>query len=108
VRSGRRTCSTAIIGRYIARPPIATGRLSLTSPGQVRYTLKTPYRDGTTHVVFEPLDCMARLAALVPTITRHAMICRVLIGSTAVLECGEWPPVAWLTTLLAGRADAAP
>jgi len=52
--------------RYIARPAIATGRLSLTSQGQVRYTLKTPYRDGTTHVVFEPLDFMARLAALVP------------------------------------------
>ncbi len=32
--------------------------------GQVRYTLKTPYRDGTTHVVFEPLDFIARLAAL--------------------------------------------
>ena len=44
----------------------------------------------------------------VPTMTRSAMICRVLIGSTAVLECGEWPPVAWLTALLTGRADAAP
>ena len=32
----------------------------------MRYTLKTPYRDGTTHVVFEPLDFIARLAALVP------------------------------------------
>ncbi|MBL8200442.1 MAG: transposase [Chromatiales bacterium] len=40
--------------RYIARPAIATGRLSLTAQGQVRYTLKTPYRDGTTHVVFAP------------------------------------------------------
>ena len=29
--------------------------------------LKTPYRDGTTDVVFEPLDFMARLAALVPS-----------------------------------------
>jgi len=28
--------------------------------------LKTPYRDGTTHVIFEPLDFIARLAALVP------------------------------------------
>ena len=27
---------------------------------------KTPYRDGTTHVIFEPLDVIARLAALVP------------------------------------------
>ena len=57
--------------RYIARPAIATGRLSLTAQGQVRYTLKTPYRDGTTHVVFEPLDFMARLAALVPKPRAH-------------------------------------
>ena len=42
------------------------GRLSLTAQGQVRYTLRTLYRDGTTHVVVEPLDGMARLAALVP------------------------------------------
>jgi hypothetical protein len=32
----------------------------------VRYPLKTPYRDGTTHVLFEPVDFIARLAALVP------------------------------------------
>jgi len=32
----------------------------------VRYELKTPYRDGTTHEIFEPLDFIARLAALVP------------------------------------------
>ena len=37
----------------------------------MRYTLKTPYRDGTTHVVFAPLDFMARLAALVPTPRVH-------------------------------------
>ena len=30
------------------------------------YKLRTPYRDGTTHFVFEPLDFLARLAALVP------------------------------------------
>jgi len=34
--------------------------------GLVRYQLKTPYSDGTTHVLFEPLDFIARLAALVP------------------------------------------
>jgi hypothetical protein len=52
--------------RYIARPAVATGRLALTAQGLVRYTLKTPYRDGTTHVIFEPLDFLARLAVLVP------------------------------------------
>ena len=53
--------------RYIARPAVAIERLSLTAQGHVRYALKTPYRDGTTHVIFEPLDFLARLAALVPS-----------------------------------------
>jgi hypothetical protein len=52
------------ICRYIARPAVAEPRLSLTKSGNVRYELKTPYRNGTTHVIFEPLDFMARLAAL--------------------------------------------
>lgn len=45
---------------------MATERLSLTPAGTIRYRLKTPYRDGTTDIVFEPLDFIARLAALVP------------------------------------------
>lgn len=45
---------------------MSEARLSLTAGGHVRYQLKTPYRDGTTHVLFEPLDFLARLAALVP------------------------------------------
>jgi Putative transposase len=45
--------------------------MALTASGQVRYTLKTPYRDGTTHIVTEPLDLMARLAALVPPPRMH-------------------------------------
>jgi hypothetical protein len=50
--------------RYITRPAIAERRLSLTNQGKVRYELKTPYRDGTTHVIFEPVDFIAKLAAL--------------------------------------------
>jgi hypothetical protein len=53
--------------RYIARPAVAIERLSLTAQGHTRYALKTPYRDGTTHVIFEPLDFLARLAAPVPS-----------------------------------------
>ncbi len=42
----------------------------MTTYGKVRYSLKTSYRDGTTgdrrsHAIFEPLDFIARLAALV-------------------------------------------
>ncbi|MBA3564840.1 MAG: transposase, partial [Gammaproteobacteria bacterium] len=59
------------LARYISRPPIATERLALTDGGHIRYTLKTPYRDGTTHVIFEPMDFIARLAALVPKPRAH-------------------------------------
>ena len=52
--------------RYITRPAVSEKRLSLTPNGNIRYQLKTPYRDGTTHVIFEPLDFIARLVALVP------------------------------------------
>lgn len=52
--------------RYIARPAVSEKRLSLTATGNVRYELKTPYKDGTTHVFFSPLDFMSKLAALVP------------------------------------------
>ena len=51
----------------LPRPAVATERLTLTARGNVRYALKSPNRDGTTHVVFEPLDFLSRLAALVPS-----------------------------------------
>ena len=34
--------------------------------GKVVYTLKTPYRDGTTQLAFEPVDFIARLATEKP------------------------------------------
>ena len=39
-------------------------RVSLSASGQVRYGFKTPWRDGTTHAVLEPLDSLTRRAAL--------------------------------------------
>ena len=54
------------LARYCARAPIATDRLSEAPDGRIVYRLRHRWRDGTTHVVFEPLDLLARLAALVP------------------------------------------
>ena len=53
--------------RYISRPAVSEKRLSLTADGRVRYRFKTPWRNGTTDVVLDPLDFLARLAALVPS-----------------------------------------
>jgi hypothetical protein len=50
----------------MARPAVSTERLSLTAQGNGYYRLQTPYRDSVTHVVFELLDFIARLAALAP------------------------------------------
>ena len=52
--------------RYVARPPLALERLSVTDEGKLRYALKHPYANGTTHFLLESLDFIARLAALVP------------------------------------------
>jgi hypothetical protein len=53
--------------RYITRPPVSTKRLSMTRNGRVRYELKTHWRNGTTHVMFESLDFIARLVSLIPS-----------------------------------------
>jgi hypothetical protein len=60
--------------RTITRPAIAHERLTRNKEGQslpprrrgVVLKLKTPYRDGTTHIILSPLEFMQRLAALVP------------------------------------------
>ena len=43
--------------RYITRTPIATKRLSVNGRGWVVYQYKHPFREGSTHVVLEPLSC---------------------------------------------------
>jgi hypothetical protein len=44
--------------RYMGRPPLSDGRLL--------YRLKKQWRDGTSKIIFQPLELMERLAALVP------------------------------------------
>ena len=72
--------------RYIARPAVAVPRLSLSSTGKVVYTLKTPYRDGTTQVAFDPVDFIARLAALARARSGQNP------GSISPATMASWPP----------------
>ena len=57
--------------RYITRPALANERVQTNAAGQVVLRLKTPWRDGTTHLVMSPLEFMQRLAALVPRPRLH-------------------------------------
>ena len=54
------------ICRYISRPSLSEERLSVNNQGQVIYKLKTPYQNGTTHIVLSPLDFLSRLSSLIP------------------------------------------
>ena len=59
--------------RYVGRPPVATERLSSLRDGRLLYELRHRWRDGTTHVAFEPLELVDRLAALVPPPRFHTV-----------------------------------
>ena len=48
--------------RYITRPALANERLSVSREGQVVLKLKTPYRDGISHILMSPLEFMPRAA----------------------------------------------
>ena len=52
--------------RYVARPPLAAGRLQPIDNERLSFGLKTPWSDGTTHLVLSPLELIEKLAALVP------------------------------------------
>lgn len=79
--------------RYISRPAVAVDWLSLTEQGLIRYRLKTPFRDGTTDVLFEPLDFLARLAALVPPPRVH--LTRLPLPYAFARSTAGWAPPEW-------------
>ncbi|HEX5420337.1 MAG TPA: transposase, partial [Gammaproteobacteria bacterium] len=79
------------LARYVSRPPLSAERLALTPDGNVLYTLKTPYRNGTTHIVLEPLDFLARLAALVPPPRIHLTRYHGLFAPASALRAAVTP-----------------
>ena len=85
------------LARHAGRPPLASERLSLLPDGRLLYRLKHRWRDGTTHVIYEPHELMERLAALVPpprfNLTRYS---------------GVLAPAAAFRPLIVPREEASP
>lgn len=52
--------------RYIARPPISQDRLVQRPDGKLQLRLKTPWSDGSTHIVLSPFELLEKLTCLVP------------------------------------------
>jgi hypothetical protein len=86
--------------RYITRPALSDERVQLNAAGQVELKLKTPWRDGTTHLVMSPLEFMQRLAALVPRPRLHLIRFHGVLAPNAKLRALVLPqgPPAQLTS----------
>ena len=71
------------LARYCARPPIAMERLEPLADGRLLYRFKRPWRDGTTHVVFEPLELLEKLVAIIPAPKAHLVRYSGILGLAA-------------------------
>ena len=80
--------------RYITRPAISNERLSINGKGQVVIQLKTPWKDGASHIVLEPLEFMQRLAALVPRPRLHLTRFHGVLAPNAKLRAKVVPEPA--------------
>jgi hypothetical protein len=69
--------------RYALRPPVMQERLHLTDEGQVRLQFRQPWRDGTTDVVFDPVEFLERLAVLVPRPRINLILYHGVLGPRA-------------------------
>jgi hypothetical protein len=74
--------------RYALRPPMAQDRLRLTPEGQVVLRLRHPWSDGTTHLVFDPVELLERLAVLIPRPRINLILYHGVLGPRAA-----WRPL---------------
>jgi hypothetical protein len=90
VGAGRRERLECIC-RYVLRPPVAQDRLTVTSVGRVRLALRHAWSDGTTHLEFDPVAFLERLAVLVPRprvnlILYHGVLAPRAAGRSAIVS----------------------
>ena len=72
--------------RYVARPAIATERLSELPDGRIAYDLRHAWSDGTTRVVFEPQSFLEKLAALIPPPRAHLVTYHGVLAPAAAMR----------------------
>ncbi len=73
--------------RYMGRPPLASERLERLSDGRILYRLRHRWRDGTSALILEPREFMARLAAQVPPPRAHQVRYHGVLA-----PCAAWRP----------------
>jgi len=74
--------------RYVTRPALSHDRLTRRDDGLLQLRLKTPWRDGTTHLVMDDLELVTRIAALVPPPRSHLVTTHGVLAPAAT-----WRPL---------------
>ncbi|MBM3739343.1 MAG: IS91 family transposase [Acidobacteria bacterium] len=85
--------------RYITRPAIANERLKQDGSGNVVLQLKSPWRDGTTHLGMTPLEFLQPLAALVARPRLHLTRFHGVLAPNAELRAAVVPGPARSTSV---------
>jgi len=85
--------------RYLLRPAIAQQRLTLRDDGRVLVELPRRWHGGTTDLLFEPLELLARLASFVPRPRTNLLIYHGVLAPNA-----KWRP----EVVAYGRQSKAP
>jgi hypothetical protein len=101
VPAGRREWLERVC-RYTLRPPVSDERLAVMADGRVHLSLKQPWRDGTTALVFDPVEVLGRLAVLVPRPRLNLLMYFGVLGARAAWRAEVVPRVG--TDAVAGAA----
>jgi len=79
------------MSRYLLRPPLPKGRLEERADGKLLLRLKKPWSDGTTGLVFEPVQLLARLSALLPQPGKNGISYHGVLGARSALRAEVIP-----------------
>jgi hypothetical protein len=84
--------------RYVLRPPLARARLAERPDGSVVLTLKRPWSNGTTALVFTPAELVERLASIVPPPRANTVLYHGVLSARS----------AWRSRVLPAPPEPAP
>jgi hypothetical protein len=108
---GRDRARLERVCRYALRPPVAHDRIRLTEQGQVLLELRHRWVDGTTHLLFDPVELLERLAALTPRPRINLVLYYGVLGARSAWRSHLGEPEAaspgGTGTAPAARADPA-
>jgi hypothetical protein len=90
--SGRDRAGLERLCRYMGRPALAAERLEELPDGRLLYRLRHPWRDGTSALVLEPGELLARLAAQVPPPGAHQVRYHGVLAPGAMWRSYVVPP----------------